>query len=191
MNLLSNGLGADEKETPGGWGGKPFVPDPATYIDPFSNDTAKMKELVITEELLKKQAELKTNEIPYPNFFPAAQNDFATRMNWTVTNNFHQANHEPLVEINGPKEIYIKPGGKIQLNAYVKDPDGDDYTINWWQFKKSGTTPTLQITNVQTLNATIEVPKNISSKESLEVVVEVTDKGKTPLTRYQVVQFKW
>jgi hypothetical protein len=109
-------------------------------------------------------------------------------MNWTVTNNYNQANHEQVIEINGPKEIYIKPGDKIQLKAFVKDPDGDAYTIKWWQFKKSATTPILQITNVHTLNATIEVPSNISSKESLEVVVEVTDKGKTPLTRYQVVK---
>lgn len=191
MNIISNGLDSDIKETAGGWGGKPFVPDPATYIDPFSNDTTKVKALVISEDYLKKQAELKVNEIPFPNFFPAAQNDFATRMNWTVTNNYNQANHEPVVSINGTKKILVKAGDRIQLKALVKDPDGDDYTIKWWQFKKRGTTPTLQIANVHTLHATIEVPSNISSKESMEVVVEVTDKGKIPLTRYQVVQLEF
>ncbi len=191
MNFLNNGLNADEKETPGGWGGRPFVPDPATYIDPFSNDTTKVKELVITEELLKKQAELKANEIPYPNFFPAAQNDFATRMHWTVTNNYHLANHAPIVSMNGSKEIIVKPGDKIQLQAFVKDPDGDEYTIKWWQFKKSINTPALHITDDHSINPIIFLPKDISSKERMEVVIEVTDKGKTPLTRYQVVQFKF
>ncbi|MFZ9146407.1 MAG: hypothetical protein ACO21H_04060 [Sediminibacterium sp.] len=49
----------------------------------------------------------------------------------------------------------------------------------------------MQITNVHTLNATIEVPSNISSKERMKIVVEVTDKGKIPLTRYQVVQLEF
>ncbi|MFZ9220977.1 MAG: hypothetical protein ACO22Y_05625, partial [Sediminibacterium sp.] len=106
------------------------------------------------------------------------------------TNQFKLANHAPVVQIKGQKNISINAGDIIKLEALVKDIDGDDYTIKWWQFKKSGTTPTLQITNEHTLNATIEVPKDISSKEIMEVVVEVTDKSETPLTRYQVIHLK-
>ena len=190
MNIISNGLEADEKGTAGGWGGRPFIPDPATYIDPFSNDTTKVKALVISEDFLKKQAALKANEIPYPNFFPAAQNDFAARMQWSITNQFKFANHAPVVQIKGQKNFSIKAGDIIKLQALVKDIDGDEYAIKWWQFKKSGSTPTLHITNEHKLNATIEVPKDISSKEIMEVIVEVTDKSETPLTRYQVIHLK-
>jgi hypothetical protein len=95
-----------------------------------------------------------------------------------------------VVQIKGQKNISINAGDIVKLQAFVKDLDGDDYTIKWWQFKQSETTPTLHITNEHTLNATIEVPKDISSKEIMEVVVEVTDKSETALTRYQVIHLK-
>ena len=190
MNIISNGLGGDQKETAGGWGGRPFIPDPATYVDLFSNDTTKVKELVISEEFIKKQSELTANEIPFPNFFPAAQNDFATRMNWSVTSKYTQANHAPVVHINGPENNLIKAGDKIKLQAFVKEPDGDAYTIKWWQFKKNKYTPNLSILNSNTSSAIIEIPAITSSSETLFIVAEVTDKRSTPLTRYQVVKLK-
>jgi len=68
MNLLDNGLEAIETDAPGGWGGKPFHPNPTTYKDPFSNDTSKVKDLVITEEYLKKWQHLKTILLRSPTF---------------------------------------------------------------------------------------------------------------------------
>jgi hypothetical protein len=190
MNFLNNGLGADEKETPGGWGGKPFVPDPATYIDPFSNDTTKVKALVISEEFLKKQAELKANEIPYPNFFPAAQFDFVTRMNWSMTNNYQKANHAPVVQVKGEKKIIAKAGDVLTLQALVNEPDGDAYTINWWQFMNDKNTPQLTFQSSTTLSTKIEIPATAHTNQSLYVVVEVTDKKEIPLTRYHLVQIQ-
>lgn len=188
MNMLQNGLNAEDKDSPGGWGGKPFIPDPTSYIDPFSNDTTKVKALVISEAYLKKQAELAANEIAYPNFFPAAQNDFANRMQWSVTSNYKDANHPPVITLNNTKTIYAKPGDQIKLNVTVNDPDGDAYSIKWWQFKNDKTTPEIEILNNNTLNPTFFLPINASTKQTLFLVIEVTDHHKMNLTNYALVK---
>ena len=190
MNIISNGLEADKLETAGGWGGRPFIPDPATYIDPFSNDTTKVKALVISEDFLKKQAALKANEIAYPNFFPAAQNDFANRMSWGMISNYKKANHAPIVTIKGEKNIKAKAGDVLKLQALVNEPDGDAYTIKWWQFMKDKSTPQIKIQSPNNLNTSIEIPTTADSKETLYLVVEVTDKKEIPLTRYQLIQIQ-
>ena len=191
MNLLQNGLGAYEKESPGGWGGKPFTPDPATFIDPFSNDTTKVKALVISEDLLRKQAELASHEIAYPNFFPAAQNDFAARMQWSVSNSYALANHAPKVSIKGSAVIKAKPGDRIQLNASVIEPDGDGYLVKWWQFKKDKQTPTLNIEHANNLAPVVAMPSRLNNREPIFLVVEVKDNGRPSLTSYRLLKIEW
>lgn len=188
MNIISNGLAADEKETAGGWGGRPFVPDPLTFVDPFSNDTAKVKALVISEAYLKKQTELTASESPFPNFFPAAQNDFATRMSWSISDNFISANHAPIVQLKGESTIFAKPGDKVNVGANVLEPDGDAFTTKWWQFFINNSNPKLLILKAEDLNAKIEIPKDAASGQTLYLVVEVTDIKPNPLSRYQVLK---
>lgn len=186
MNYLNNGLHADQILSLGGWGGRPFVPDPANYIDPFSNDTTKVKALVISEEYLKKQAAIAASEIPFPNFFPAAQNDFANRMNWSVQNNFKLANHAPILKTLS--ELNTKPGETLKIKANVKDPDGDNYTIKWWQFLEDKNTSALVIKNGNSLTPTVIIPKNAGTNKTLYLVLEVSDKNKISLTRYKTIK---
>ena len=186
MNYLNNGLDADQILSLGGWGGRPFVPDPATYIDPFSNDTTKVKALVISEEYLKKQAALAASAIPFPNFFPAAQNDFANRMNWSVQNNFNLANHAPILKTLS--ELNAKPGETFTINASVNDPDGDNFTIKWWQFMEDKNTSVLVIKNANSLQPTIEIPENVHKNQVINLVLEVSDNNKLSLTRYKTIK---
>ena len=186
MNYLNNGLDADQILSLGGWGGRPFVPDPATYIDPFSNDTTKVKALVISEEYLKKQAALAASAIPFPNFFPAAQNDFANRMNWSVQNNFKLANHAPILKTL--TELKAKPGETFTINASVNDPDGDNFTIKWWQFMEDKNTSVLVIKNANSLQPTIEIPENVHKNQVINLVLEVSDNNKLSLTRYKTIK---
>jgi hypothetical protein len=188
MNLLNNGLDGIDLNTLGGWGGSPFTPDPATYVDPFSNDTTKVKALVISEAYLKKQAELTANAIPYPNFFPAAQNDFANRMLWSVENNFTAANHAPSIQIKEGKIIKAKAGQLLTLNAIVKDPDGDKVSIKWWQFKEDKTTIAVNIKNENSLQPTIELASNLKRQQVLHLVAEVSDNHSLKLTSYKTIQ---
>ncbi|MEY4051098.1 MAG: DUF1593 domain-containing protein [Chitinophagia bacterium] len=190
MNLLNNGLNAIEKENPGGWGGRPFNPNPSTYVDPFSNDTTKVKELVITASTYNKMSTLDMNEAAYPDFFYAAQNDFATRMDWTVKNNFKLANHAPIIQIKNNSELLVKPGETIKLEATIKEPDGDAYSIHWWQFFKNKNDTKLTILDNSSLHTSIEIPKNATAQQNLYLVLEVADKNVINVTSYKMIKIK-
>lgn len=184
MNLLDNGLNAIQDGFPGGWGGRYYQPNPATDINPFSNDTSKVKDLVISASILKKMNEAKDDLILFPNFFPAAQIDFATRMQWSVTNSYKNANHAPIITANS--SIKVKANSTVHLNARVIEPDGDKYDVRLWQFSNSKKTPRLIIQDSVNLHTSIKIPANINSNESLFLVVEVKDKKQ--LTSYKIIK---
>jgi hypothetical protein len=189
MNLIPNGLEAMEKGYPGGWGGRPFQPNEA-YVDPFSNDTSKVKDLVISASSLKKMSSAEKNTAVFPDFFAAAQHDFAARMQWSMTGDRKGANHPPRVLIKGEQEIQARPGQEIRLRVQVEDPDGDAYTIKWWTFLKDQYTPEIELTAAGVTGAKIHLPQHLATGQTLYVVVEVTDRGTPALTRYQLVRIK-
>ncbi len=188
MNMLGNGLYAWEKDNPGGWGGRPFYPNLQTYIDPFSNDTSKVKDLVISESTLKRFDQADTELAGFPDFFAAAQKDFAARMDWTVKSEYKLANHAPIISLNFNRVLYVKPGQEIKLNASVKEPDGDGYTIKWWQFSTYKNTPKLDISENTSLITTVRVPGSVQTGQRYFIVLEVSDNKVASLTTYQTVK---
>ena len=188
MNILNNGLGASNKEYPGGWSGRTLKPEAAPTYNPFSNDTSKVKDLVISDSTLRRNTEKKADEAVFPNFFPTAQNDFAARMQWSVTDKFKEANHAPVITIHIAKQIATKPGKTIKLDASVIDPDGDSYTIRWWQFSSSISEPKLMIQQDNSLKTTVTIPDTASKNQKLHLVLEVTDNGAHHLTSYKTIQ---
>jgi len=190
MNLLLNGLNAIEKDAPGGWGGRPFHPDMQTYVDPFSNDTSKNKDLVISAASLDRMSGDANEKVMFPNLFPAAQNDFAVRMDWSVTPSYRASNHHPVVTIKGIRDIVVKPGESVQLEANVSDPDGNRTQLKWWQFIRSNREPIVAISNITSSRTYISIPREIQSPVDLFIVLEVYDDGKPSLTRYQRIRFR-
>ena len=186
MNLLDNGLNAIQDGFPGGWGGRYYQPNPATDINPFSNDTSKVKDLVISASMLKKMDEAKEDLTEFPNFFPAAQADFATRMQWSVTKEYKKANHAPI--INTISSLKVKAGSAIQVQASVKEPDGDQYEVKWWQFTNSKKSPQLIIQNATNLQTAVQIPANLEPNQPLYLVVEVKDQHQ--LTNYKTIKIE-
>lgn len=188
MNVLGNGLFAWEKGSPGGWGGRPFYPNPKTYVDPFSNDTSKVKDLVISESSLKKFDQSESTLADFPDFFAAAQKDFAARMNWSVTPDFKSANHAPVIALQHNQIMYVKPGQEIKLHAVVKEPDGDGYFTKWWQFITHRNTPKFEIIESNSLAALVKVPLSVQPGQTYFIVLEVSDNKVASLTAYQTVK---
>ena len=166
MNMLDNGLRAYEDGSYGGWGGEQIIPGPGmSFPDPAQFE----------------------GKPPFPNFWPAAQRDFAARLKWSVTPKFEDANHEPVVKVNGPLNVMAKVGERVGLKGAVNDPDGDDVTVRWWQFR-TGTYPgEVAIEGAGALAASITVPADTKPGETIHVILEATDKGSPQLTRYQRV----
>jgi hypothetical protein len=121
-------------------------------------------------------------------FFAAAQNDFAARLKWSVTPRFGNANHEPVVKIKGPLDISAAPGTTIRLQGDVSDPDHNVVKVAWWQYNQAGTYPgDITLFDPAALTTTFRMPDDAQTGQTIHVVLEGTDNGTPPMTRYQRV----
>ena len=100
---------------------------------------------------------------------------------------FSEANHPPVVEVNGELNRHVKAGGAVELAATVSDPDADHLTYRWWQYAEADSADTtVAIANSDSLDNAGFVAPNEPGKQ-VHIVLEVTDNGTPPLTRYQRV----
>lgn len=81
------------------------------------------------------------------------------------------------------------PGDKIKLDAAgTFDPDGNQLSYKWWQYREAGSYPgSIGINNSNKQQALITVPKNTKMGDTIHVICEVTDNVSPKLTRYQRV----
>ena len=175
MNMLKNGLRAFEDPTFGGWGGH------GTQRQNFSfsmSDTSQQAMVNVLTSMNQSQS-------TYPNFFPVAQNDFAGRMKWSVSSKYADANHEPMVNIEGPLDVFASAGETIRLNGSMSDPDKNNLRIRWWQFP-AGTYPgRVTMTSATSAQCRVTIPKDAIAGQTIHIILEVTDDGTPALTRYR------
>jgi hypothetical protein len=116
------------------------------------------------------------------------QNDFASRADWCVKS-YEESNHPPVVELQNKLDITAKPGVKIQLSAKgTSDPDGDELSYNWWEYREADTYPgSITIENANAQEASLVVPADAETGQSIHIICEVKDNGKPTLTRYKRV----
>ena len=191
LNLIDNGLHAYREDTPGGWAGRvvvnPTSPDAAPRAgqgDAAASFEAFMRSL----EAIGPEGPSTRPPSPQPNFIPAAQNDFAARMQWSVSATYTAANHEPIVSIKGVARLSARPGDTIRLEGTVSDPDGNAVAVRWWRWKDVDTYPgDVSLSTPTTLTTELRVPDDATPGQTIEVVLEATDKGRPALTRYQRV----
>ena len=184
MNMLGNGLRAFEKSSYGGWGGRGITNQ---EFNPFSFPGGDTSQQAMATALASANNQGNRSTNVYPNFFPAAQRDFAARLKWSVTSKYTDANHEPVVTIEGPLSILVAPGGTIKLTGNVSDPDGDKLTFKWWQFHVGTYPNAVGISNANTTQAKVLIPKDAIPGQTIHLILEATDDGSPALTRYQRV----
>jgi hypothetical protein len=182
MNMLGNGLRAYEAGSYGGWGGREII-DRNTKNIFFQSDDTTTQGMVNALSTSTERA----NKTAYPDFFPAAQHDFAARLQWSVTSKYADANHEPIVKIEGPLNIMASAGEKIRLNGTASDPDGNAVSTKWWQFQTGTYSEKAMISNPGSIQTLIEIPKDAVTGQTLHIILEATDNGSPSLTRYQRV----
>jgi hypothetical protein len=184
MNMLGNGLRAYENGFYGGWGGHQIMERNTKNIFFQSTDTTSQG-MVATISSANDQANKAANTLAYPNFFPAAQQDFAARLKWSVTPKYANANHAPVVKIEGPLHVMASAGEKIRLNGIVSDPDGNTVLSKWWQLPAGTYTKQVTISNPGSMQTKIEVPKDAVAGQTIHIILEATDNGSPSLTSYQ------
>ena len=188
FNLLGNGLAAYRDETPGGWGGRVVV-NPATSrpAAPAGQGGfgAGIEAFMRSLEGVGPEGPKTRPPSPQPNFAPAAQNDFAARVKWSVTPTFAGANHEPRVSIRGGTRVSARPGETVRLEGVTSDPDGNPVKVRWWRWKDVDTYPgEASVSSPTSLSTSIQVPADAVAGQTIQLVLEATDEGAPPLTRY-------
>ena len=185
MNMLGNGLRAYEVDSYGGWGGR-AVSDQATTTSPFATPQDTSASAMATRlGALNSQSAQRAADITLPNFFAPAQRDFAARLKWSVTKAYAQANHAPVVKVEGPLTVMASAGEKIRLNGAVSDPDGNAVSTNWWQFEVGSYPNKVMISNATTAQAEVSIPADAIGGQTIHLILEATDNGTPALTSYQ------
>ena len=168
FHVINTGLRSTESPSWGGWGGRFAKMGPGNLWTDAGDDGDKTK--------------------PLWRFIVPISEDFAARMQWSVTPRHEDANHAPVVLLNHPEDLTVKAGSRVTLDASPTwDPDGDKLEFSWWVYPEAGTYGSqVTIRNSDGPLATIEVPANASGK-TIHVICEVRDNAKFPMTRYRRV----
>lgn len=184
MNMLGNGLRAFESASYGGWGGRgASEKDMGSF---FQLADTSSQAMVATLSGMNDPSN-KPASAAYPNFFPAAQRDFAARLKWSVTPQYKNANHAPVVNIEGPLNVLASAGEKIRLNGVVSDPDGDVVSIKWWQFGVGSYPKAITIESPTSVQTQVLIPRDAAPGQTIHLILEATDNGTPAMTRYQRV----
>ncbi len=191
FNLIANGLGAYRDETPGGWAGRVAVNPASRGAAPGAGEGSTATSLdafMRSLEGIGPEGPSTRPPSPQPNFTPAAQNDFAARMQWSVTSTYGGANHEPTVTIRGSARLSARPGQTVRLEGAVSDPDGNSVEVRWWRWKDVDTYPgDVSLSDPTALATRLRVPNDATPGQTIQLVLEATDHGTPSLTRYQRV----
>jgi hypothetical protein len=125
---------------------------------------------------------------PQARWADAVQNDMAARVDWTHKP-YGSANHQPTVRVpRGTTDQPAKPGKRVQLSSVAHDPDGDKLTYRWWQYTEADTyARAIQIRGADTRTPSFAIPQDARAGETIHLVLQVTDDGAPPLTRYRRV----
>ncbi|MCS5489897.1 DUF1593 domain-containing protein [Algoriphagus limi] len=183
MNMLGNGLRAFEKGTYGGWGGRTILTEQPSQV-PGMGSTGSAEDMAA---LLSSQNRAQNELEDFPNYFPAAQRDFAARMKWSVSPKFEDANHPPMVKVQGPLTLAVSPGQKIKLHAESKDPDGNQVELSWYQTPVSGNEVKASFSQTSGKSIELSIPEDAIPGQEVHVIVAGTDDGSPKLTNYQRV----
>jgi Protein of unknown function (DUF1593) len=134
LYLIQNGLGSSEHPNWGSWGGRYLLTD----IEAAGKNYTDAVDRVVGVD----GKTYRSNHATVWRWRDAYQNDFAARMQWTLSPDFSKVNHAPVVKVNGtdgPAHLYIEAeaGEEVTLDASASyDPDErDTLTFTWTHYK--------------------------------------------------------
>jgi hypothetical protein len=192
LYLIDNGLGDPEHPDWGSWGGR------------YEYYTPRLQKWFLEPETRSFWTDADDEVLGFDGFWhtsnkatiwrwrSAYQNDFASRMDWTIKP-YSEANHPPVPKLNGPKTITVKLGERVNLSAEGStDPDGNALTYKWFYYGEPGTLALatartgdpLKIEDADQINAAFTLTK-CTKLGTMHIILAVTDNGKPALTRYK------
>lgn len=212
LYIMQNGLNVPEEPSYGSWGGRYL---PANVSEQGISNRGHFCDAVDAVVGMNGNT-FRTNKATIWRWRNAYQDDFAARMQWTLTDDFTKVNHQPVISINqdvglAPYYIEADAGSTITIDASgTYDPDGDNLSFKWFQYREPSATQNyhgyevsdliikeVQGSNGNKVDVTIAPPEKscivVREQTSLErglllhLILEVTDSGTPALTSYRRV----
>jgi hypothetical protein len=208
LSLIPNGLSDSEHPDWGGWGGRYTLRVPAlAETDPkgFNGGVPVEQE---TRPIWTNAVDTVTPYVPADygraiqpgpitskdyratlwRWRDAVQNDFAARIGWT-TLPYAKANHPPVVALTHPDRLTVHSGAIFTLDAgSSRDPDGDSLSYLWFNYPEAGSwTSPIPALGAENIHRAVFRAPQVARPETAHFIVQVTDKGTPPLTRYKRV----
>jgi len=136
--------------------------------------------------------------LPQMRWARELQNDWFARALWGIAAEDvpegMRHNREPVVSIIGDLDIYAAPGASVSLVGDAYDPDGDELSFYWWQYREAGKyNGNVTLNGGDTKVVDFVVPEDARDGDTIHIIFAVTDVAPvdiplfTPLTRYQRV----
>ena len=197
LHLLPTGLADPEHIYFGNWGGRfslikkkncrgvPVVKTERNYDDYWMYTGT-------TDTWTYRNTTYRDN--PYAPVFrwrEAFQNDFAARMDWSITDSYDSANHNPIAAFKGDTgreivEMVASSGEEVELSAAgSSDPDGNELSYRWWQYREPGSfSGAVNIIDSNARDAGFVAP-NVSAPKTIHVILTVMDDGHPNLYNYR------
>ena len=169
LGLIDNGLNSYRRPDWGGWGGR------YNYIRPYaephpiwtSGGTLNLTGMNSQDAVVGPDGRRHvSDQATIWRWREAFQNDFAARINWTVSDYAH-ANHNPLAVVNGQSgtaviEMPAEVGKPITFDATKSsDPDGQRLHFRWFHYPEAGSSgarpAVVSIKGAETAKATVTV----------------------------------
>ncbi len=192
LYLLSARYGLSDPEQPtwGSWGGR-FNSRKTKNPGGLSNEGAEGaegKDYYLYTTAHDTHAGYNNHYITTARWRRAVQNDFLARLNWSLASTYEAANHPPVAKVDGSLTRTVTSGSVVNLSAAGStDPDSDSLTYRWWHYPEPSTyKKPLEISGADAQDARFVAP-NVASTQTIHIILEVTDTGTPPLTRYQRV----
>jgi hypothetical protein len=219
MFLLSNGLNDPEAWWQGSWGGRFTRGKDLNPVSSMGGVFQSSEDIYKPFYMYSKEYDTWT----YPGgttytddiyatlhrWRPAFDNDFAARMDWTLTSNFALVNHPPVVILNGNNSKSVIYEGAFAGQNFSFDPTGTynpnpelSLTYKWWVYHEAGIYNGSSVNFISPLpnnGITFHVPPDAEVGDEFHIILAVTNNGRSyntsgqgalgtlPLTSYRRV----
>lgn len=185
LYLIPNGLGVPDRPDYGSWGGR------YGRVSTWDGVWTDVSDLVVDRQGVVRQ----TGQATIWRWREAYQDDFAARIDWTLTADRRQANHNPVLVVNGvpgrdPVRMTARPGDRIALDAAgSRDPDGDAVSYRWWQYRDAAAVNRNPegLFSVDDGQRTVFTVPQVGDAVELHLILEASDRTALPLYSYRRV----
>jgi hypothetical protein len=199
LHVLPNGLSDPERVHQGNWGGR-FTPMKTRNPGSFNPRNVAAEKAYRDFDMYTEAADTwswKEHRYEHSRFAPifrwreAFQHDFAARMDWSVTQRYEDANHNPQAVFNGDSSrnvlyLTVKGGEPVTLSAEgSSDSDTDRLSFTWMHYKEPGTyAREIQFEERKEDTVQFQAPE-VWGPETIHVVLTVEDNGDPSLSAYR------